>query len=81
MKAIDEWLEEHVSGFLGQPAFSESKAEFREAAQLLVSEATSAGYSVQDIKEACDGDVETYLMHRQNAMIEAEKSQMVDDDR
>ncbi|WP_075292827.1 hypothetical protein [Pararhizobium arenae] len=81
MQNIDKWLEKHVDGYLRDTGFCQSKAEFRDAAQALVAQAQEHGFTVQQVKVACRGDVETFLMERQNAKIDAETSRRVDEDR
>ncbi len=81
MADINSWLEGQVSALLGMPFFAEEKAEFRDAAKALVEQGQAAGYTVEQIKDACDGDVETYLMDRQNSMTNAAMQDMIADDR
>jgi hypothetical protein len=81
MQDIDEWLEKHVDEYLGEPHFSQSKAEFCEAAQALVAQAEADGFTIQQVKVACGGDLETFLKTRQNAKTDAEMSQRVEEDR
>ena len=80
MSDINEWLENNTESFLGDLTFSEEKSEFRDAAKALVEQAQSAGYTIEQIKDACDGDVETYLMDRQNSMTNAAMEDMIADD-
>jgi hypothetical protein len=64
MKSIETWLENHRERF-GIDERAKEKSDFRDAARLLVTAAEADGYTVQEVKDGCGGDVETYLLNRQ----------------
>jgi hypothetical protein len=80
MTDINDWLDENSDNFLGQPTFSEDKSDFRDAAKALTVQAQAAGYSVEEVKDACGGDVESFLMKRQNLATDAAMQQSIADD-
>jgi len=58
----------------------DDKADFRDQAKVLVESAGSEGFTVAEIKEACGGDVELYLLNQQNAMTDVRRQQRLVDD-
>jgi hypothetical protein len=81
MARIKDWLDNCVPEIIWKsPGLHDNKSEFRDQAKELVERAERAGFTVAEIKEACRGDVETYLLDQQNAMAGAELQQKTDDD-
>ncbi len=62
-----QWLEQWAANHLGHSSHVEAKAEMHDPAEACVAAAREAGFSVADMKEAANGDVEVYLMRWQNA--------------
>ena len=68
MQTIDDWLDDRVQEVIEIPGFHGEKADFQPQAKRLWLQAEDAGYTVAQLKEACGGDVEQYLVEQQNAM-------------
>jgi hypothetical protein len=69
---VDQWLEGWVENNLTAPGYVEAKAELRDQAEACAVEATSEGISIAELKEAAGGDLEAYLLSRQNALTDAD---------
>ncbi|WP_426232213.1 hypothetical protein [Pararhizobium sp. DWP3-4] len=68
MQTIDDWLDDRVQDVIGVPGLHYEKADFQPQAKQLWIQAQAAGYSATQLKDACGGDVEQYLVEQQNAM-------------
>jgi hypothetical protein len=68
MARINDWLVDRIQEIINTAGFHERKAEFRDEAKALVEEAEAEGFTVAEVKQACGGDVESYLLDQQNAM-------------
>ena len=68
MQKISDWLDDRVQEIIGPPGIHDRKADFQEQAKLLWLQAEVAGFNVAQLKDACGGDVEQYLLEQQNAM-------------
>jgi hypothetical protein len=79
MQNIADWLDDKVQEFIDDPGFHEKKADFQPQAKSLWLAAEAAGYSVAELKDACGGDVEQYLLEQQNAMTDVEAQQEIED--
>jgi hypothetical protein len=79
MTEIQDWLDDRVQELIDSLGHHDAKSDFREQARALVARGEDAGYSVADLKAACGGDVEQYLLEQQNAMTDVETQQAVDD--
>jgi hypothetical protein len=79
MQNISDWLDDRMQETFGNPGFHNHKSDFQPQAKSLWLEAEAAGYSVADLKEACGGDVEQFLLEQQNAMTDVEVQQQVED--
>jgi len=79
MARINDWLDDRIQEIINSPGFHENKAEFRDQAKALVESAEAEGFTVAEIKEACGGDVETYLLDHQNPMTDVELQQQIED--
>ena len=79
MARIHDWLDDRTQEIINTPGFHEQKAEFRDQAKALVEDAEAEGFSVAEIKDACGGDVETYLLDQQNAMTEVELQRRIEE--
>lgn len=69
---VDQWLEGWVENNLTAPGYVEAKAEMRDQAEACAVEATNEGITIAELKEAAGGDLEEYLLNRQNALTDAE---------
>lgn len=79
MQSISEWLDDRMQEIFDDPGFHEKKSDFQPQAKSLWLEAEAAGYSVAELKEACGGDVEQFLLEQQNAMTDVELQQQIED--
>jgi len=75
MQTISDWLDDRVQEIIGTPGIHDRKADFQEQAKLLWLQAEIAGFTVAQLKEACGGDVEQYLLEQQNAMTDVGRQQ------
>ncbi|NWJ27635.1 hypothetical protein [Rhizobium sp. RM] len=80
MAGITDWLDDRVQEIIRDPGLHENKADFRDQAKTLVESAEAEGFTVAEIKEACGGDVERYLLDQQNAMTDVNRQQRLADD-
>ncbi|KQQ11506.1 protein of unknown function [Methylorubrum extorquens] len=69
---VDQWLEGWVENNLTSPGYVEAKAEMRDQAEACAVAAKSEDISIAVLKEAAGGDLEAYLLDRQNALTDAE---------
>ena len=67
MQDIADWLTQWTAQNLDPSAHAGEKAELHDAAKRCVEEGEAAGFTVQQLKEAAQGDVERYLLNAQNA--------------
>ena len=65
---VAQWLEQWVETNLTHHAHVSLKAEMHDQAKACVEEAVAVGISVVEVKDAADGDLETYLMERKNVL-------------
>lgn len=80
MAAIADWLDDRVQEIIRSPALHDEKGDFRDRAIVLVESARAYGFSVAEIKEACGGGVERYLLDQQNAMTDVNRQRRLADD-
>jgi hypothetical protein len=66
MQSIKEWLESRIPEIVSFQRHREEKADLRLEAKALWLKAEAAGYSVAELKQACNGDIERYLLDMQN---------------
>ncbi|WP_430252288.1 hypothetical protein [Neorhizobium sp. DAR64860/K0K1] len=78
MAAIADWLDDRVQEIIRSPALHDDKGDFRDQAKVLVESARADGFSVAEIKEACGGDVERYLLDQQNAMTDVNRQRKLE---
>ena len=64
---IADWLTQWTADNLDPNGRAEEKAELHDEAKRCVEAGEAAGYTVQQIKDAAQGDVERYLMNAQNS--------------
>ncbi len=64
---VAQWLEQWVELNLHAKEHVDRKAEMHDQAKACAEEAKRAGISVTGLKDAADGDLETFLVRRQNA--------------
>ncbi|MFP3547343.1 hypothetical protein SB748_28435 [Rhizobium sp. SIMBA_035] len=67
---IRDWLDDRVQEIVDLSGHHAEKSDFRHQAKALVEAGVDEGFSIADIKDACAGDVERYLLDHQNAMSE-----------
>lgn len=69
MAGIDvvQWLEQWVEMNLHAQGHVERKAEMHDQAKACAEEAKAAGIPIVELKDAADGDLEAFLVRRQNA--------------
>jgi hypothetical protein len=79
MQTISDWLDDRMQEIFDEPGFHEKKSDFQSQAKSLCLAAEAAGYSVADLKNACGGDVEQFLLEQQNAMTDVEVQQQIED--
>ena len=70
---VAQWLEQWVEEHLAAHRRAGRKAEVHDQARACAEEARSAGISIAEIEEAADGDLESYLLQRQNAATDREE--------
>ena len=63
---VAQWLEQWVEEHLRASVRVGRKAEMHDQAKACAADALAAGVSIAELKEAADGDLETYLADRQN---------------
>lgn len=78
MARINDWLDDRIQEIITTPGIHKRKADFRDEAKTLVEEAERESFTVAEIKEACGGDVERYLLDQQNAMTDVERQGRAD---
>ncbi|MDR7145317.1 hypothetical protein [Rhizobium sp. BE258] len=64
---IENFILEHVPTFIREDVFNLAPSEQCENAARFTATAEFFGLSVDDLKEACGGDICTFLMDRQNS--------------
>lgn len=79
MANVNDWLDDRIQEIINSPGFHGNKAEFRDQAKVLVESGESEGFTIAEIKEACGGDVERYLLEQQNAMTDVELQRRIDE--
>ncbi|MFP3547017.1 hypothetical protein SB748_26710 [Rhizobium sp. SIMBA_035] len=79
MQNISDWLDDRMPEIFDDSGFHEQKSDFQPHAKSLWLAAEAAGYSVAQLKEACGGDVEQFLLEQQNAMTDVEVQQQIED--
>jgi hypothetical protein len=79
MQIINDWLDDKLQEIFDEPGFHEKKSHFKSQAKSLYLAAEAAGYSVAELKDACGGDVERFLLEQQNAMTDVEAQQEIED--
>ena len=70
MARIDaqKWLTNWVCENINSPRHVKRKASMRDEAEACAQEAGAAGLSIADLKIASGGDLEDYLVNRQNEL-------------
>lgn len=69
---IESWLEDQIEEIINVPQYHEHKSEMASEAAELKANAELAGISLSQLKSACEGDIEAYLLRKQNAFTDAE---------
>lgn len=65
MQDIEDWLKAKIPEFLSVQKEASEKSDFQLEAKALWLKAEAAGYSVAELKRACHGDIEQYLLELQ----------------
>ena len=68
MVNIIDWLDDRVQEIVDLSGHHAEKSDFRDQAKALVEAGVAEGFSIAEMKDACAGDVERYLLDHQNAM-------------
>jgi hypothetical protein len=66
------WLERWVEENINSPGYVQDKASMRDQAGTCAVQATAAGITIAELKEAAGGDLERYLVSRQNELTDGE---------
>ncbi len=69
MQDIKDWLKSRIPELVSFRKDRNEKADFRLEAKALWLKAEAAGYSVAELKEACSGDIEKYLLKLQSGSL------------
>ncbi|WP_131195593.1 hypothetical protein [Lichenihabitans psoromatis] len=69
MVDVEQWLEQWVEDHLDAPEPVREKAEMHDQARACANDAAAAGIPIADLKQAANGDLETYLVERQNIRV------------
>ena len=64
MKSVTKWLENKLDG--SEIGFEDNTSAFETQAEALRAEAEAAGYSADELNDACGGDIAEFLRDRQN---------------
>ena len=80
MQDIEEWLEEWTDANLNTPQYNEDPSHMAEEAAACRADAKRAEISSEDLEEAAGGDLNKYLLDRQNAFTDSEVSRKAADD-
>ncbi|WP_156381713.1 hypothetical protein [Rhizobium sp. Leaf341] len=62
MESIENWLHHELKGLMPQGTDAQEKADVKLYAERLWHAGISAGYTNDQLKEACGGDIERYLL-------------------
>ena len=62
MQDINNWLRSEVADLLREIPTADEKTHMKAEAKHLGTAGINAGYTNEQIKEACGGDIETYLL-------------------
>lgn len=63
---VTQWLEQWVEEHLTSSVHVDRKSEMRDWAKACADDAQANGISIAELKEAANGDLETFLVERQN---------------
>ena len=76
----NEWLRTYVGQHINTMNYVPVKSSMHDEAAACVEAARAAGLTIQDIKDAAGGDVETFLLRMQNALTDAANERLMKDD-
>ena len=71
MQDIRDWLKSRIPELVSFQRDASEKSDLQLEAQALWLKAEAAGYSVAELKQACDGDIEKYLLDLQEGYRES----------
>jgi hypothetical protein len=74
---VTEWLEAWVEENINSPMYYEEKSVMTNDAKACLAHAQEAGFSAKDVQEAAGGDLEQYLLDRQNELTDSEVNRLV----
>lgn len=66
--SVRSWLERWAAVRLDTPGYAARKADMRTDAEACAHEAQDVGISIAELKAAADGDLEIFLMDRQEQL-------------
>ena len=64
MQDIKTWLHGQIADVLSQGDHGKTKSDYEYQAKLIWTAGINEGYTNSQIKEACRGDIETYLLRQ-----------------
>jgi hypothetical protein len=67
MEDIEDWLKAKIPELVSFQKEASQKSAFQLEAKALWLKAENAGYTVAELKRACNGDIEQYLLELQEA--------------
>lgn len=62
MQDIHDWLRSQVADVVSQGAQGDAKSDLEHQAKLILNAGINAGYTNEEIRQACGGDLEAYLL-------------------
>lgn len=63
-----EWLAKWADDNINSPGYAEDKAGMQADAVVCAADAQAAGFWIAQLKEAANGDLETYLLQQQERL-------------
>lgn len=69
---IETWLSDQIQDLINSPGYHEDPSDMRREADALRANAERDGVSHSDLIDFCNGDIERYLLDKQNAFTDAE---------
>ena len=77
---VEDWLEDWVDENLQSPAYQENKSAMASEAASCRQDAATDGLTDANLTGAAGGDLEAYLLRRQNVLTDAEVQRKVQSD-
>ncbi len=79
MQHIDDWLKSTIPELVSFQKDASEKSDYQLEAKALWLKAEAAGYSVAELKQACGGDIEKYMLNLQGGYTGASWADQADD--